>query len=296
MKILLSVIFIWQFVYGSIAQVAPGLCWKISGDDLKKDAYILGTMHAGDARIRDWPKGVEKAFKKSKVVVTELNLNQTPNVSGLMKLFEMPDNKTLRDLISDEFYADLQKYFTDSVGTDLLLFNKFPPILIIGIMNKESMLPGNDNNNDALDIWLFRRAERMGKKVTGIETFEEQVQMFHQAPPDSQALWLYQAFYHPGTFELKTSIGQDDMLQLYMAADLDGMLRAYEQTKIESRFLAAVDDYFIRQRNLNMFERSRVLFRKKRGVFLAVGALHLAGPDGLLELYRKAGYKVEMVE
>jgi len=287
---------IFIFSTSVLGQVAPGLCWKISGGDLKKDAYIMGTMHVSNPQLKIWPKAVEKAFKKSKMVVTELDMNQTPNVLTLMKMFEMPDNRVLNDLISDEFFADLELYFTDSVGTDLSIFSKFPPILIIGIINKEGLFPTNNGDGDALDVWLFKRAEKMGKKVGGIETFEEQIKIFHAVSPDTQAVWLYNAFYKPESFALKTSLNEETLLEYYLSANLEAMQQAYVQSKNESAFLSAADHYFMHVRNHNMYSRSLALFKEKKGVFLAVGALHLVGPDGLLSLYQKAGYKVEMVK
>lgn len=272
------------------AQVKPGLLWKISGTDLKKHCYLYGTMHISDPRIFEWTKATEKAFKKSKWVYTELKDEDFSNPNKLLTDLRMPDSLSIRNLLDSNSYIALQDLFTVEIGVPLTPFVNMPPLFILMIAGLEEVAP-RSKPGTALDSYIYQRAKRNGKRVNGIETMEEQMAVFTDVPYPEQAEWL-KDFILSGQNEL--SLPKEDSLTFYyLEGDLDGIWGYYLRNEGNTGIMKRLEDVLLLRRNETMTERSLQAFRDHGKTFVAAGALHLPGPDGLIARLRALGYTVE---
>ncbi len=140
-----------------------------------------------------------------------------------------------------------------------------------------------------LDLFLLTAAQEQGIATFGLETIEEQIAVFDGLTMSDQTELLTQAVCHYD--ELQAEIEQ--MIEHYLARDLAAMMRMAMRYRspLQDRFM----DVLLWQRNVRMTQRM-VPHLDKGGAFIAIGALHLPGSGGVLDLLRKRGYSVTALE
>lgn len=268
-------------------QPKQSLFWEVTGNGLEKSSYLYGTMHVGDDRVYQFGDPVKNSFKNADFVALELNMDsidQAALISGLL----MEGDYTVKSLLGEEKYAFVDRFFTDSLGSSLTMMNKMQPMYLASMVSARHL----QNENDALDLYFHKEAKKNNIPVVGLEQMGEQINAFKSIPYPEQADMLYDAVkneYEPSD----TTAGTDIMVSYYVKGDVEGL---YEYTIQNSEFsdstAAVFNEAFLVKRNQNMV--TRVIPKMKEGsVFMAVGAAHLGGPTGVIELLRKEGYTVK---
>jgi uncharacterized protein YbaP (TraB family) len=145
-----------------------------------------------------------------------------------------------------------------------------------------------------LDLRLYEQAKQDGKLICSIETVEEQVAVFAQIPLEDQLALLQEIVNEPQAVEKQ----MQKMIPLYLRRDLSGLLAlSADTTGIPPEGQRRVATFFKRlldDRNQRI--AARLLPRiNTRSTFIAVGALHLPGPGGLLQLLTDRGYNISIV-
>jgi uncharacterized protein YbaP (TraB family) len=148
--------------------------------------------------------------------------------------------------------------------------------------------------NPVLDVMLARDAKAAGKEVAGLETAVSQLQAMASLPRDFHVQGLVDT--------LKLGPRRDDlfetMIVLYLAGET-GMVwplfKAIQPEGDDNGGLAAFERAMITSRNHTMAESAAALI-EAGGAFIAVGALHLPGSEGLIELLRQRGYRIDPVQ
>ena len=262
------------------------LCWKISGKGLKKESYLYGTFHTADKRVFEFKDGVEEAFNKADIYAMELNMDQIDK-GKMMQAMVMDSNKTLKTLLTEEDYNMVNQFFVDSIGMSLFLFNKMQPFMTTQMVATKGL---NNDNENALDIHWFNVAKTQGKELVGLETMEEQISAFKSIPVEQQAKELVKSVKDFGKDD---TMDMDKMIEVYQSGELELLMQLVDEYAGESASEKAhFNEKFLYSRNINMADRV-VKYLKKGSVFMAVGAAHLPGDKGVIELLRAKGYKVE---
>lgn len=256
------------------------LLWKISGNGLSSPSYLYGTMHMGDKKILKFKRSVMPAFESCEVYAMELNPDKIDPLALLedMKLKE----GTLQDLFSPEEWKTLDDYFQEKFKTSLKTFNEFSPFYVQSMIMQAQM---GSKAAQAVDMHFYDQAKERRMKVVGIETLNEQLSAINDLPPDDQKQMLLDAI----DGDYKESM--DEMMKLYKKGDLDGLQEMSEDEDLGEDF----EESMITDRNNVMAERIIPMI-KEQPTFIGVGALHLPGDEGLIELLQKAGYTVEPVK
>jgi hypothetical protein len=143
----------------------------------------------------------------------------------------------------------------------------------------------------ALDVRLTNQAQAAGKPVTGLETMQEQIAVFDSLPPDEQASFLSAAAMEiPQKEKLMAA-----MKDAYLRRDIEGVRNAAYAgaTKTERAAADKLERGLIDERNKRMAQRMQSRF--DGGTFVAIGALHLPGEDGVLALLERDGYTIKRV-
>ncbi len=266
-------------------------------------SYLLGTMHLGDPRLLALPAPVETAFDESRRLIIETTdiLDQIKMVGALFadpSLTTLPDGKTLDDYLTPDQRRTLEAMLS-AKGVPLQAVERLQPwFLSSGFMLPDCMQPAPGGVPLVLDTDLAAAAKRAGKPVEGLETAAEQLQTLSAIPIEEQMDGLVALLGAEDRLEdvFETMIG------LYLGEHISTILPAIEAAVPEGGMLVGTGEGYgsfeekvITERNLRMADRLQP-FLEKGGSFVAVGALHLPGEQGLVSLLRERGFTVTRVK
>ena len=280
-KVWFALVIILFVGLASFAHPQSSLLWEISGNGLKSPSYLYGTVHSSDSRAFHFAKLAESYIAKCDAFGMEINMNTMGdvNIFSMMKYLIMPGDTTLQMLMTASQYEKLDKFVTDSMHFSLAMFNTIKPMFLLGMQESMSM---SEDSNDFLDQYLMNKALDRKKEIIGIETIEEQIKALDLIPLKEQAKMILEII-EPDTTKKEDS--SEDLVDIYARGDLDAIYSFYKKEDLSNIFNAAL----ITDRNHRMADRLDSIMKKKR-LFTAVGALHLPGEEGVINLLRKKGY------
>lgn len=285
-QIFLFTIFLLVFGWSSNAQ----LFWKVSGNGLAKTSYLFGTHHIIDkSKIKNFDKILE-ICGQTDAAVGELVLSDPTMQSKLMQGAMMQEG-TIKDLVSPEDYILLDNEFKQLLGAGMDQLGKMKPMMlstlytIMVYMKTKNMT----TQPEAVDIIFQNKSAEKGKKIMGLETVEDQIEvLFNKIPLKRQAEMLVL-----GVKEKNKGLEVLDKLNdVYVSGDLKQIaaLVKEEQGDMTDEEMAM----FVDIRNNNWMKKLPSLM-SQQSCFIAVGCLHLTGETGLLNQLKKSGYKLEPV-
>ena len=255
-----------------------GLLWKIERHG--KVSWLFGTMHNDDRRVTRLPPPVDEAFDAATSVVLEINPDN--GVTAGLKAMSFGEGRDLERIAG---YA-LYRRTADAMlarGIPREVTRTLKPWAVALMLSMPRVSSG-----DFLDLMLYRRALNANLPFHPLESAEEQLSMFDDLPmPDQLTLLRDTLEMLP---ELPAMI--DEMTRLYVAGDLAGLMAINERQRGSDPELAdRLDKLMITDRNRRMTAR---MIRRLRagGAFVAVGAAHLYGDQGIPSLLKKRGYRV----
>jgi len=252
-------------------------------------SWLFGTMHSSDPEILDLPPEVRIALGRAQVAVGELDMAQE-NLGEIFLSTLLPAGQTLGDLLPAELHARTLSAL-EILGLPQSFADRFQPWMAAVMLSfDKEELERQRRGEEALDDRLQRLARERGKAVVGLETAAEQLAIFQNLPLEWQIEYLQMALDYP---ELVGGIA-GEIKALYLAGDHQGMWDFYS-TWMEGELQTDFTRYFTKaaivDRNRLMAERMAPLLAEG-GAFIAVGALHLPGPDGLLTLLQQKGWRL----
>ncbi len=269
---------------------AQSMLWEVSGNELKQPSYLFGTYHIlKDSYISKAPT-VRQAFDKSAGVVVETTVDSAAMLSMAMKA--MMPGKNLKQLISPADYELVANEFKKMTGYDLAMFSMMKPIMTATTLSMAYTEKESDTLNrftgQPIDLFFASEGRKLNKTVTPLETMEQQMGfLFDHDPVEKQATDLVTMVKEKAGMQKAAG----DLTKLYLKGDLDGLYklsRSFEDKYGDLSFL-------VTERNQTWMKRLPSLIAT-RPTFIAVGALHLAGPDGLIVILRKQGYQLKAVK
>ena len=274
--------------------------WKVEKSGQEPN-WLLGTMHLSDPRVTDLPAEARAAFAGSKVVVLESDeiLDQQ---KAAAKMMARPDLMYFagKETIADYLKPDEQKLLEDGLmkrGMPFAAVVKMKPWLLTSMV----ALPSCELSRKAqgipfLDMKLAQEGLAAGKEVKGVETLAEQLEVVASLPMSFHMKSLVGSVKYPEY----TADMMETTLQLYIQGEIGlvfpaGTYFAPELDASDFKDMALFEEKLITMRNHHMADRGEPILARGN-VFMAVGALHLVGDEGLVELLRKKGYTVTAVK
>ena len=218
-------------------------------------------------------------------VYFEMDLDDPANTLGALMFMNMKDGKTLKDLYTPEEFSRLEKYFNDSLRTSLKTFQKMKPTMLSAFLYPK-MFPCKALSG--VEQELMKSAVKSKKEIKGFETIAFQAAVFDSIPYDTQAK------------SLLNTIDSIDHYKVYF----DTMLHVYKSQQIgeiEEMFtrpefgMQDGMEFLLDKRNANWVTQLKAIL-PKQNIFMAVGAGHLVGKKGLIELLRKEGYTLRPID
>ena len=257
------------------------LLWRIHAEGMPHPSYLFGTMHVKDGRIFKLVSSIEQNIASCNTYAAEYNLDDSLSKPA-QSSFLLPENMLLSDLLGKKSYRKLEKLFFNQTGNHLASFNNRNPFFIISVLTESYY---NSEMPYPLDIHLYLQAKSMGKSVTGIESFEEQIDIMQKIPLKDQIKTLQWIIKHPGRFKKQN----EKAVTYYLNQDIFTLYKTLKKGALGMRRIMIYD------RNKLMAERIAKMV-KSDSVFVSIGAGHLSGGKGVLRLLKYHGLKIEPVK
>jgi uncharacterized protein len=268
------------------ASQPKALLWEVTGQGLKEPSYLFGTIHAICPDNYYLSPAVKEKLGKSERLSLEVDMDAPNFMVELQQAAMLPSGKTLKSFFSDAEYNMLSDHFKQTLQINLDQLERLKPFML------HSMLLSQLTECTAVSYEqsLMEIAQQQGKEVIGLETVSEQLSAIDKMPASMQTTML-----------TKMISNMDDARKTYR-----NMVKLYMQQDIEGLDALAREEYSAEEYKL--YEQAFLVNRNKRWIpvmereariqptFFAVGAGHLTGENGLLELLRKRGYTVAPVQ
>lgn len=263
------------------------LLWQISGNGLTKPSYLYGTMHllcADDAMLSDSLKNI---IQKSDEVYFEVDLDNLIEMFGVLAKMKMKGDSTLADLLSKPDYEKVKEYF-ESKGSILpfSVLETYKPILALSTLQEGSM--GCDATA-MMEQVIMKEAKVSSKKIKGLETMAYQASVLDSIPYKLQAEQLVSYIEN---INKQDDTELSEMMDAYRRQDLK---KLEELTMKMDVGIANFTEVLLFKRNRNWIVKLKEILPGKT-LLVAVGAGHLPGDQGVINLLRKSGYTVTPVE
>ncbi len=264
-------------------KLANSMLWTVVSPRIPADtSYIFGTIHVISAKDFSIKDKVWEAMSKSQVLVTEMNMTDPITIRDLKEGMILPDGMTLDNIIKKKNYDILNSYLLEGSGKSLDEYNHTKPFFVTG-----AMLDFYVNGKPAsYEMNLTQMA--VGNKMTihGLESAKTQITIVDSIPYEEQ------------TKELLKMVEDDQAMRKEFNAIVE-TYKAEDLNKLDSLLNLSMPSERTRKLlidNRNFIWTLKIIpeIRAKR-CFIAVGAGHLAGDNGLISILRKSGYNVEPV-
>jgi uncharacterized protein YbaP (TraB family) len=244
-------------------------------------AYLFGTMHMicnADVRV---PNSVIDAFADSEQLVVEIDLTDHEQQRFLQQNVAQHPANYLEKHLSNEQQQRLKTIIEDQLGYRYQQIKSLRPIFINALFLQHFLNCQQDPL--LLDELLIQQAQVTKKTIVGLETVPMQLELFDRIPLQEQVQALYDMAVEP-------SQSREDLQQLQAIYLEDNSEKLFQVMRSQDDF-DTFEQPFLSQRNKKwMMDLPKLIAAKS--TFIAIGAGHLSGTDGLLSLLRQQGYDI----
>lgn len=263
---------------------SSSLLWKISGKGLQQPSYLFGTIHLICPDKFLWTKQMKKALDSCKQVAFELDMDDPALSMEVSNGMLLPEGKQLSDYFSQKDYERLEKYATDTLHVPPFMLQRMQPFAIL------SMTAMTTTNCDEQALSYEQKisgwAKENNQEILGLESAEDQLEVIQEMNIDSTAAQIIQLLNQPKKPE--------EQYRQLLSAYLNQNLNEIHQLILTSPEIQADLDHLLYERNkkwIPVIEK----YIDNKATFIAVGAGHLGGKGGVIDLLKQAGFTVTPV-
>lgn len=287
--LLLGVLLAWA---GVAAAKGPLYLWEVSDGHGQVRAWLYGTIHVCDAGCFPLPAGVREALAAADSLALELDPEDPALGPGLAKAAVLPAGRRLNDMLP----ADLRPRVAavlGQVGLPADAAQRMQPWMVSTLLTLRAAQIAGFGTEQGVDLWLARAARSRGQPLWALETVGRQIEALGAGGEAAQVASLV---------EVVALIERNDaepyfrsMLDAWRRGDaeeLDRLMREEASSEAMAPMLAELLD----TRNREMAEAIVTRFKSGQRPFVAVGAGHFGGANGLLAVLAGKGFQVRQVE
>ena len=280
--------FILKFIIASLVLLIPGsriiaqdsenaLLWKIEGNGIKT-SYLYGTFHMLPQKDFVLKESVKNSFEKAELIVMEIDMDDPGLQTEMMKNTLMKDGVTLDQLISQEDYEKVSKALA-AHNMPIDAVKSMKPFLVTALMISQFI----EGEPASFEGTFAQMAATQQKKLKGLESITDQLDIFDKIPYKDQAEDLLELVEERDRMSELFS----QLIQSYHDQDVEGIY----QLTVENTNSAEEAALILDQRNEKWIPRIGE-YSADQVVFYGVGAAHLGGPNGVINLLRESNYTV----
>jgi uncharacterized protein YbaP (TraB family) len=262
------------------------LFWEISGKGLTKPSYLFGTYHFADKGFVDTMKVVGEKLSAADAVVGEILVLDKSLAMKLLPFMMMKDT-TLDKLLSPTEYKVVSDYLAKFPGYKLEMFNTMKPVVIQTIILQLTSPKTFTTSNPAIDEYFQLYAKNNNKKILGLETAEDQAIVLFGSSVQRQKEQLLEYIKE----EKKNQLESKKLYQYYISQDLKKLEKLFADNR---SYTVQEMEGLLKNRNQKWLAQLPEMM-KDQSLFIAVGAGHLIGKDGLIKGLQAQGYVVKPI-
>ena len=260
-----------------VVESGQSLFWKIEGENLQQPSYIFGTMHLINKEYFVMGDSLKKRLEMADALMMEIGDLNPLAAMGAMQLKE----GHVKDFFSPEQYDSILVYVEENASMNREMFDqvygKMKPFAIMQIITQSQF----EGNPESYELTFQTLAKENEKEILGLETINEQLGFFDEIPKEDMAEMIMEAIRD--TSEDGTT---EKMMQLYSEQKTDELLPFMLESSPE---MMEFEELLLTGRNKKWIPLIEEAIQDKM-VFIAVGAAHLLGDEGVIELLKKEGY------
>ena len=268
---------------------AKSILYKVTSNS--NNVYVLGSLHLAKPELYPLDKAIENAYNESDFLVVEINA-QTPESADSMQLAMLnhgifQNSKSLKTELSPQTYKQLQLYATKT-GIPLQMLEQMRPWVVMLQLSIVEMLRLGYSPELGIDKHFVDKAYQDNKSILSLETIEEQISLLSKDDKDYQDNLL--------RYTIESMNDLDPMLDSlfisWQKGDAQSIEKIFLQTMQDDKNLDVIYDELITKRNNTMTKKILNYLKEDKNYFVVVGAGHVVGQGGIINLLKKHGYKV----
>ena len=262
------------------------LLWEVSGKGLAAPSYLYGTMHMVCAEDTKMSEGLKDAIKKAKQVYFELDMDNMEEMMSVLKYARMNNGLKISDLVSAVDYQKLEDYFKNNKSVlPFGMMSTFKPYFITAVISEGMM---GCKKKVSVEQMIMTEARQYDKEVNGLETLEFQASIFDSIPYEKQAQDLVTYVDSIDKFKDITM----KMVEMYRKQEINNMDSLMEQS----------DPGMMQYMGVLLYDRNKRWAAQipeqmfNMPTLFAVGAGHLGGEKGVINLLKKQGFTLKPLD
>jgi uncharacterized protein len=282
-RIFLLWILVLTYVGPAYGQEKSGLLWKVSGNGLAKDSYLYGTIHIICKENFLMNDQITAAFDQTEQLILELDMSDPQLMNKMQQVSLNPGMKNIQGDLDPEAAKTIDAFLLKNYGAGLAQLGVLKPFVLTSMVLVKT-LPCAET--ESYEGFFTTKAGSASKPVMGLETVEYQVGVFDQIPQDIQLKELGKMLTDESTKQ-----ETEKLMSTYLTQDVEALFGLMNSSEMMSQYRGLMLD----DRNKAWIPKISEAMKSK-SVFVAVGAGHLGGENGVISLLKQAGYTVEPVK
>ncbi len=278
------------------------LMYEITKEGSTNKIYLIGSIHFAQISKIEFPKYVIDAYTNSPYLACEFNILKflrEVDQTELTKDYYYTEPDSLDKHVSKETYDKIVKYFKDNLNIGEEQVKKYSLAFIEDYLTQTILGKTEIGNSEGVDQYFLEKAEKDGKTILEVESYELQAEMEKNFPDKYYEITIREFLNDPDK-------SVQELKELY-AAWCGGDEKEIEKVAIEeadeSKYTAEeieifkkVDKAMLDDRNIGMVNKFKEYFNDNKKVLYMVGAAHLVGENGIANLLKQDGYTVKIVK
>jgi hypothetical protein len=252
---------------------------------------LLGSIHL--FRKENYPLNpkIENAFEQSEVLAVEANITDVGklDVRKFMEIAFYPEKETLEKHVSRETYEFVKKEL-GNLGIPPELFNKQKPWFLAATLESLELLKLGYTPDSGIDMYFLSKAKEK-KRIVELESLDDQLNFLSSLSDQDQELFLLSMVKDLDIL----SKDMDRLVQAWTFGETNSVESILTKSLAEDRRLTSIYEKLVYERNGNMTLRIEDLLKTKETCLVIVGAGHLVGDRGIVEILKRKGYLVEQL-
>lgn len=284
---IVSVLFYLAISTPLFASEDRALFWRV--DSASATVYLFGSIHFADESFYPLRKEIEQAFDDSSTLVVEVDINSEESMQQFQLVMQnegyYSGSETLKDNLSAETYQQLQQYLAEAGVPISLVEKQKPGVVMLALAAIQAQQVGLKSEY-GIDLHFLN--QRNNKKLLALETMDEQLRIFLDIE-DADAL-LRDSFDSVETLDEEMAA----LIKAWKQGDeksLFGLL--FENLENEDEVIIALYERLYYQRNIKMAAAVKDYLKQKGTFFVVVGAGHLVGEKGIMDLLRMENHRIK---